>query len=626
MASILGTTGSDVLDGTSTDDTVICNFGNDVANGLGGNDVLDGGGDSDRLFGGAGNDRLIAGPASDSGKDSVYGGQGDDLLDCVAGDFGDLADGGSGIDHITLSYSGFSVPGTAFFVTLTSSFFVLGGGAQGINVQNVERITITTSDGDDFLQGGGYDDVLNALDGFDTLIGRGGNDDLYAGTGDYSVDGGAGVDYLSVDLRAETVGFALTLTNSGKANVAGVGTADGIERLGAVGGTGHDTLTGNALADYLDGWDGSDFITGNGGDDTLNGYSGADSILGGNGNDRIESGNESDTVYGGAGHDLIREAPVSLSGNDQLWGEAGNDRIESGLGDDLVYGGDGNDFIELDGGSDRGYGGGGDDFIRDDLYPPYGDDLLSGGAGNDTLLANSIGGIDTVLGGTGDDSIVGGEDVDGGIGTDLFNTSGSNLENRVIVAGVTGGTFTMRHDGVVGITALNIERFFILGGQKGDTLSGFVGDDTIYGNAGLTFLNPLPALDTDVLDGGAGNDLLVGRDGVDLLTGGFGEDVFRFEKLTDSGAVTAKADRILDFERNLDTIDVTAIDADTSTPGVNEAFIRVSAFSGTAGEAVLNVISAGRRLLQLDSTGDGVADMVIDIRGPAGPATGDLLL
>jgi Ca2+-binding RTX toxin-like protein len=622
--TIPGTPGPDVLDGTGGDDVMLCYAADDVANGFGGNDTLDGGYNNDQLFGGGGNDRLISGPSNDPGKDTLFGGAGDDLLECGPGDSGDLADGGAGIDHIVLSYFGFSVPGTAFFVSLSPSFFVLAGGAQGISVQNVERISITTADGNDFLAGGAFDDMLNAREGDDTLIGGGGNDSLYAGSGSYSVDGGADIDFLALDLRAETTGFGLVLTNAGDADVAGVGDADGIERILVIGGTGNDSLTGNALSDTLDGWDGADIVTGNAGDDSLSGYSGTDTIFGGGGNDNIGTGNEDDLAYGGAGDDRISEAPVALSGNDSLWGNAGNDTLGGGLGDDWLWGGSGNDRLELDAGSDRGYGGSGDDWIRDDLYSPAGNDTLQGGDGNDTLISG--GGIDTIRGGNGADTIFGGEDVDGGAGLDSLNTSGSNVETRVIVAGMVGGTFKVTYDGITGISAVNVEQFVVFGGQKGDSLDGDAGDDTLYGNAGLTFVNPNPAADTDTLDGGAGGDTLVGRDGFDFLTGGTGADSFRFEKITDSGPTGASADRITDFERGVDRIDVSAIDADPASSGVNDAFTLVAAFTGAVGQAVLTPINGNRRLLELDQSGDGFADMVIDIRGPAGPLAGDLML
>ncbi|CAG0992925.1 hypothetical protein GPROT1_03181, partial [Gammaproteobacteria bacterium] len=60
-ATVIGTDGNDVLNGSPRDDVIVGLGGNDVINGLGGNDVICGGDGNDILAGGAGNDRLDAG-------------------------------------------------------------------------------------------------------------------------------------------------------------------------------------------------------------------------------------------------------------------------------------------------------------------------------------------------------------------------------------------------------------------------------------------------------------------------------------------------------------------------------------------------------------------------------------
>ncbi len=83
---------------------------------------------------------------------------------------------------------------------------------------------------------------------------------------------------------------------------------------------------------------------------------------------------------------------------------------------------------------------------------------------------------------------------------------------------------------------------------------------------------------------------------------------------------------ILDFNRvEGDVIDVSAIDADTTTSG-DQAFVEVGAFSSIAGEMVISDIGGGVRLVEFDVNGDGAADMAIEVTGPANLNDGDFLL
>jgi Ca2+-binding RTX toxin-like protein len=91
-ATIVGTTGNDVLRGTPGRDVFVALAGNDVVKGLGGGDLFCGGPGVDRLRGGAGNDTLNG----NSGPDRLAGGPGSDTLAGNAGD--DRLRGGPGSD------------------------------------------------------------------------------------------------------------------------------------------------------------------------------------------------------------------------------------------------------------------------------------------------------------------------------------------------------------------------------------------------------------------------------------------------------------------------------------------------------------------------------------------------
>jgi len=91
-ATIVGTSGDDIISGTKNDD---------VIDGLGGNDVIKGGQGDDCLIGGDGNDQLKGGKGADehfggAGNDSIRGGHGNDELNGGAGD--DVLKGGHGDD------------------------------------------------------------------------------------------------------------------------------------------------------------------------------------------------------------------------------------------------------------------------------------------------------------------------------------------------------------------------------------------------------------------------------------------------------------------------------------------------------------------------------------------------
>ena len=135
----------------------------------------------------------------------------------------------------------------------------------------------------------------------------------------------------------------------------------------------------------------------------------------------------------------------------------------------------------------------------------------------------------------------------------------------------------------------------MFGGASGDTLTGLAGNDALLGLAG-----------NDVLDGGAG---------VDQLTGGAGADTFRFQD--GSTGPGAAADQIADFASGSDKIDLSAIDANTATPGDQPfTFIAGAPFSSVAGQ-LRYVVAGGAGTIEGDTNGDGVADLRIVVSNSA---------
>jgi hypothetical protein len=85
--TLAGTSGADVINGTSINDVFAASGGNDRINGMGGDDTLCGGGGKDKVRGGDGNDSLFGQGGSDrlnggAGQDACNGGGGRDKGKC----------------------------------------------------------------------------------------------------------------------------------------------------------------------------------------------------------------------------------------------------------------------------------------------------------------------------------------------------------------------------------------------------------------------------------------------------------------------------------------------------------------------------------------------------------------
>lgn len=94
-ATIIGTPGDDVINGTKDNDVIVALGGNDIINDDKGNDVICGDSGNDTLNGGDGDDILVGG----YGNDILNGGKGDDTLRGMAGN--DVLNSGNGDDTLT---------------------------------------------------------------------------------------------------------------------------------------------------------------------------------------------------------------------------------------------------------------------------------------------------------------------------------------------------------------------------------------------------------------------------------------------------------------------------------------------------------------------------------------------
>ena len=156
---------------------------------------------------------------------------------------------------------------------------------------------------------------------------------------------------------------------------AGVDTLIGIERL--IGSSSNDTLTGDGLANRIDGGAGDDTIDGGAGNDILIG--GANSAAG----DTISYASSAAGVTvslaiqdGVTAQNTLGAGTDTLSGFENLTGSAFNDTLTGSSLANVIMGGAGNDIINGGAGNDNLQGG-------------AGTDTLKGGAGNDTLTGGT---------------------------------------------------------------------------------------------------------------------------------------------------------------------------------------------------------------------------------------------
>lgn len=361
----------------------------------------------------------------------------------------------------------------------------------------------------------------------------------------------------------------------------------------AVGGAGHDVLTGNDAANTLKGGAGNDRLTGGKGNDTLDGGTGTDTVVfkglrANYGISTLADGSFQVTdLRSGTpdGKDLVRGAEW-FQFTDKLYSAAELTGTAVSLttgatSPQTVTGTDANNTLTGGDGNDRLYGKGG----NDKLYGAAGNDLLEGGAGRDHLS-----------GGTGVDyaSYAG---ATAGVVADLLYPANNSRD-------AAGDTYA-GIEGLVGSKYADNLR----GDNAASTLKGGGGNDKLYGRAG-----------NDRLHGGAGNDLLHGGTGADALSGEAGADTFVFTSLKDS--LPGARDTIRDFVRGLDRIDLRSIDANTKLAGDQAfTFIGSKAFTGSAGQ--LN-FSAG--ILSADVNGDRVADLQVTVSGVSALAKADFYL
>ncbi|MDQ3878117.1 MAG: hypothetical protein M3290_07190 [Actinomycetota bacterium] len=239
--------------------------------------------------------------------------------------------------------------------------------------------------------------------------------------------------------------------------------------------------------------------------DALFGSDGADQLIGGLGDDSIDGRGGDDVLKGGAS----KPRKTANDGADLISGGPGNDDIAGGYGVDTLKGDDGDDTLASD-------------WKRDTNPTAEVGGTLSGDSGDDTLVSGP--GNDSLDGGPGND-LASFENAPAGVTVDLGKQAvqGDGIDQLTSIESAKGTPFTDQLVGSEGPNSLD-------GVWGSDIIRGLGGDDELEGNnSGVGQL---------VVDGGDGNDLLVGGaacfgacgpeyQGRGSFYGGAGDDVFR---------------------------------------------------------------------------------------------------
>lgn len=433
--------------------------------------------------------------------------------------------------------------GSADFTFLRSTFtkIVVNGGAgvdrlkisesKGV-FTNTEATTLNGQAGNDVVVGGSAHEVLRGGTENDAIDGNAGGDDVGLGAGDDSFvwNAGDGADEVRGDADADTVTVNGTATGGDVISVAPTAELGHLlvsggpdlattENLIVNGRGGNDTLSGGIIASLVLQL-------------TLDGGAGDDILSGGNGNDILLGGTDADTVDGNTGADV---ALLDTGDDTFVWDPGdGNDIVEGGLDQDTLRfnGSAGAELFAATANGSRLL------FTRnigsivmdvDDVE----DLVVNALGGADTVTLNSLAGtdvatIDLDLGVSGaGDLAVDAVTVNATTTANVMRVSGASssvavlgqaLDLAIVDAEPANDTLTVNAstgaDLISATTLASSSIRLILNGDAGDdVLVGSQGGDTINGGSG-----------NDYIDGDPGNDTLDGGPDTDTIDGGTGTD------------------------------------------------------------------------------------------------------
>ena len=279
--------------------------------------------------------------------------------------------------------------------------------------------------------------------------------------------------------------------------------------------------------DTISGLAGNDVISGLDGDDTIEGGSGTDQVNGGNGNDKFlvsgSSNDVSDTFNGGAGTDTLQ---VTGTGRSRSAASTPQPRRSNpGSATARRCSATPRPTPSISPGSRRR--------AACPMSTAAAATTRSGAARRCTICAAAAA-TTPLSGGDGDDTLTGGSGTDnmsGGGGNDRFLVSGSDAASDTFNGGAGTDTLQVTGSGSLSLNGFNATTASIETWQgNGQAVTGSAAANA-FNFGGLTWL-----LGLSYVDGGSGNDTLVGSafaddlrggSGTDRLTGGGGNDTLR---------------------------------------------------------------------------------------------------
>lgn len=462
--------------------------------------TLDGGAGNDTLLGSQGADTFLGGDGNDfvfgdNGNDVALLGAGDDVFQWDPGDGNDTIEGQDGTDALVF-----------FGSNASENVNIVANGGRALLIRDIAGVTMDMNDVEriDFRGLGGADNIV---------------------VGDLS---GTDVTQIGIDLRGPNGGGdeaadTVTVNATNGADVFGVaGDAGGITVFGLQAGVSifqqevaNDRLTLNGLGgdDVIDatsleadgiqltmnGGLGNDAFLGSEGDDVVNGGDGDDIALMGAGDDRFvwNPGDDNDTLEGQAGFDVMQFNGSNASENINITANGGRVLFQRNVANVLM---DLNDMESIN----FNALGGADNIVVGDL------------SGTDVVEVNvAMGGADgqfdnvAAIGTAGDDVALVVGDASGvsvlGLAAQI-NITGSEAANDRISIVMGDGDDVVEASGL----AAGAIGLYVDGGDGDDVIIGSAGDDFLFGGAG-----------DDVIIGGGGNDVIDGGEGDDVEIQGF---------------------------------------------------------------------------------------------------------
>jgi hypothetical protein len=488
---------------------------------------------------GSNNDTLTIQSTAENALTVVHGGGGDDNIVVVASGSASTATVG-GANRTLAIFGDTTQDGQRY----NSSTDAIDGSGRQFSAGGNDTIDVSAADGFVIVSGGVGDDDITSSNFNDHLLGGSGNDIIEGMAGNDHIygDNGLNIDQsVRLDQQSQLISIVIEQDPAAAGFNAKTGDTLAAAGIDVISGSGDNIiLTDFGLIEQIAGTNRA-FDTGRivsiqsqreseGSPDIVNMHGGFDYVIGGQGGDEINIGTGGGAILGDNGQidiDPTTQQLVQVATRNSQFG--GGDTITAGGGATFVFGGSAGDVITT---------AGGDDVIAGDQG------VLTFASGVRSLFTSSIetsayGGDDIVKTGAGNDWVILGDGSD-----QSLSDSGLNIvigdAGRIQAYGMTGVAIQIDttqptiggSDTIIGGSDRDVQ----FGGADKDFLTGRAGNDLMQGDNGLltrktpfetgqwTFESTaIEVGDDDVLIGDTLDDASVG---LDVMIGGIGNDSF----------------------------------------------------------------------------------------------------